>query len=75
MPNTPRRRPDSRCESPREKQNSAVIEDGVFVGSNTTILPNLKISKNITVASGSVITKSLVDSNSIYMGVPAKKIK
>ncbi|MBN1381610.1 MAG: hypothetical protein JXA41_08045 [Deltaproteobacteria bacterium] len=60
---------------PREKQLSADIGNGVFIGSNTTILPGLKVSDNITVGAGSVITKSLDHESSLYIGSPAKFIK
>lgn len=59
----------------REHQLSAVIEDNVIIGSNTTILPNLKIKKGITVAAGSVITKNLEEENGMYVGIPATKRK
>jgi len=60
---------------PREQQISADIGDGVFIGSNSTILPSIKISDNITVGAGSVITKNLDCESSLYMGVPAKFIR
>lgn len=49
------------------------IMDNVFIGSNSTILPNVKIGPNVIVAAGSVITKD-VPSNSVVAGVPAKVI-
>lgn len=57
------------------KEMAGCIEIGnnVFIGANSIIMYNTKIGNNIVVASGSVITKDLED-NSIYAGVPAKKI-
>lgn len=55
--------------------NSGCIEvmDNVFIGSNTTILPNVKIGPNAIIAAGSVVTKD-VEENTIVAGVPAKVI-
>lgn len=49
------------------------IMDNVFIGSNSTILPNVKIGPNVIVAAGSVVTKD-VPENSVVAGVPAKVI-
>lgn len=49
------------------------VMDNVFIGSNSTILPNVKIGPNVIVAAGSVITKD-VPANSVVAGVPAKVI-
>jgi len=55
--------------------NSGCIEimDNVFIGSNSTILSNVKIGPNSIVAAGSVVTKD-VEENTIVAGVPAKPI-
>lgn len=55
--------------------NSGCIEimDNVFIGSNSTILPNIKIGPNAIIAAGSVVTKD-VKENTIVAGVPAKVI-
>lgn len=50
------------------------IDDGAWIGSNVTILPNVSIGKRAVIAAGSVVTKS-VPGNEIWGGVPAKKIK
>ena len=49
------------------------IMDNVFIGSNSTILPNIKIGPNAIVAAGAVVTKD-VPANSVVAGVPAKVI-
>lgn len=49
------------------------IMDNVFIGSNTTILSNIRIGPNVIVGAGSVITKD-VPPNSIVAGVPAEII-
>lgn len=48
------------------------IKDNVFVGSNTTILPNVSIGPDTIVAAGSLVNKSLA--SGVYAGVPAKYI-
>jgi len=50
------------------------IEDGAWIGSNVTILPGVIVGKRAVVAAGSVVTKN-VESETIYGGVPAKKLK
>lgn len=51
-----------------------VIEDGCWIGGNVTILPGVTIGKGTIIAAGAVVTKSC-EPNSLYAGVPAKKIK
>lgn len=51
-----------------------VIESGVWIGANVTILPNVNIGSGSIIAAGAVVNKS-VPSNSLYGGVPAKFIK
>ncbi|MGI2134133.1 acyltransferase [Shewanella baltica] len=63
---------NDRMSSSYECQN-VVVEDGVFIGSNVTILKGVRIGTNSVVANGSVVTKSF-ESNVIIAGVPAKII-
>lgn len=49
------------------------IMDNVFVGANSIIMPDVRIGENTIIAAGSVVTKD-IPSNSIFAGVPAKKI-
>ena len=49
------------------------IKDNVFVGSNSTILPNVTIGPDTIIAAGSLINKS-IPGNGVYGGVPAKYI-
>ena len=49
------------------------IGDNVFIGINCTILPGSIIEDNVIVGAGSLI-KGKLEKNSVYAGVPAKKI-
>ena len=52
-----------------------VIGEGVWLASNCTILGPANIGDNAVIAAGAVITPgTIVPNNSIYGGVPAKKI-
>ena len=56
--------------------NEGCIEvmNNVFIGANSTILPNIRIGSNVIIAAGSVVTKDIPD-NSVVAGVPAKVIE
>lgn len=49
------------------------IKDNVFIGSNSTILPNVTIGPDAIVAAGSLVNKS-IRRGGVYAGVPAKYI-
>ena len=57
-----------------ENDMPVVIEDGVWVGANVTILKGVTIGRGSVVAAGAVVTKSCAP-YSIIGGVPAKLIK
>lgn len=50
------------------------IGNGVWIGANVTILPGCVIGDGVIIAAGSIVVKSC-EPNSIYAGIPAKKIK
>jgi len=50
------------------------IGDFSTVGTNATILPDLKIGRNVYVGAGAVVIKDIED-NTVVVGVPAKPIK
>ncbi len=56
-----------------EKIGCIDIGNNVFVGSNTTILYNVKIGNNVIVGAGSVVNRDIPD-NSVAVGVPARVI-
>lgn len=51
------------------------IGKNVWICANSTILPGVTIGNNIIVGAGSVVTKDLLEENSLYAGNPAKFIK
>ena len=53
------------------KKNKTKISDNVFVGSNSSLIAPLKISKNSVVGAGSVITKS-VKKDSLALSRPSQ---
>lgn len=60
---------------PRYLETVGCIEimDNVFVGTNVTILNNVRIGENSNIAAGAVVTKD-IPSNSVAGGVPARVI-
>jgi acetyltransferase-like isoleucine patch superfamily enzyme len=51
-----------------------VIEDDVWIGAHSVIMPGVTIGKGAVVGAGSVVTKS-VSANTVVAGVPAKLLK
>lgn len=51
-----------------------IIEDGVWIGASSTILPGVTIGKGCIIAAGAVVTKDC-EPDGMYAGVPAKRIK
>ena len=50
-----------------------IIGDNVFIGVNAIVLKGVKIGENVIIGAGSVVSNNC-DSNSVYAGVPARKI-
>lgn len=50
------------------------IGNNCFIGQNTTIMYGVTIADNVIVAAGSVITKSIIETNIIVGGNPARKL-
>lgn len=53
---------------------NVLIRNNVFIGANCTILPGTIINNDVVIGAGSVV-KGELEANSIYAGVPCKKIK
>jgi acetyltransferase-like isoleucine patch superfamily enzyme len=50
------------------------IGSNVFIGMDCIIMPGTIIEDNVIIGSGSIV-KGLIKGNSVYAGIPAKKIK
>lgn len=50
------------------------IEDGAWVGANTTVCAGVVVGKNAVLTAGSIATKDL-EADGVYQGNPAKKIR
>lgn len=61
-------------DKPKECDQDVIIDDNVWIGCNVTILKGVHIHSGAVIAAGSVVTRG-VESDYIYGGVPAKKIK
>lgn len=55
------------------KIGKVIIGNNVFVGANTTILPNVVIGDDVIIGANSVVTKNIPD-NCVAAGNPAKVI-
>jgi len=53
---------------------AVVIEDNVWIGSNATVLPGVKIGSGTVVGAGAVVTKSLPH-RVLAVGVPARIVR
>ncbi len=61
-------------EKKMDKLGRIKVGDNVFVGKNSTIMPNITIGNNVVIGLGSIVTKDVPD-NCVVAGVPAKIIK
>ena len=50
------------------------VGNNVFFGANSSIMPGVTIGDNVVIAANSLVTKDC-ESNYVYGGIPAKKIK
>jgi acetyltransferase-like isoleucine patch superfamily enzyme len=51
----------------------AILEDFVFIGAGTIVMPGVKICSGTIVGAGSLVTKS-IDKPGTYVGRPCRKI-
>jgi acetyltransferase-like isoleucine patch superfamily enzyme len=57
---------------PSEEWGITIVEDGVSIGANSTILPGLTLGRDCRIGAGSVVTKD-VPAGETWFGNPAKK--
>ncbi|MBN2045942.1 MAG: bifunctional UDP-N-acetylglucosamine diphosphorylase/glucosamine-1-phosphate N-acetyltransferase GlmU [Anaerolineales bacterium] len=62
------------CNYDGKHKHKTIIERDVFIGSDTMLVAPLKIGAGARTGAGAVVTKD-VESGSIVVGVPAKKLK
>lgn len=62
------------CNFDGVKKHRTVIEDGVFVGSDTMLVAPVTLGRNARTGAGSVVTKN-VPPDSLAVGVPARVIR
>ncbi len=56
--------------------HGATVKDNVLIGMGSTILDNAVVNSNVIVAAGAlVLGRTVLEANSVYAGVPAKKVK
>lgn len=58
----------------KKSEATTIIEDNVFIGVNSVVLPGVRIGRNSIVGAGSVVTCD-VSENSIVCGNPAKLMR
>jgi acetyltransferase-like isoleucine patch superfamily enzyme len=66
--------PGSSVRSQPMRYGSLVVEDGVWIGANATLLPNIRVGSGAIVAAGAVV-KHDVPAMAIVAGVPARIIR
>ena len=57
-----------------ENKHKTIIEDDVFIGSDTMLIAPLKIGKSARTGAGSVVNKD-VPADTVVVGIPARAIK
>ena len=55
----------------KEKIGCIEVGDNVFIGSNTTVLQDVRIGSNVVIGAGSLVNKDIPD-NCVVGGVPAR---
>ena len=51
-----------------------IVGNNVFFGSDSSIMPGVTIGNNVVIAANSVVTRDC-ESDSVYAGIPARKIR
>lgn len=53
---------------------AAIIGDNVLIGTGTKIIGPVKIADNVAIGANSVVVKDIVEPNTSWAGVPARKV-
>lgn len=59
----------------RQDAEPIIIGDYCFIGLKTTILKGVRISDRVVVGAGSLVNKSLSESDAIYAGMPCQLVR
>ncbi len=59
----------------RREEEYPILNNGVVVFANSTIVGGIEISENITIGANSLVIHNCTNIGSIYAGVPAKQVK
>ncbi len=62
------------CNYDGENKHQTVIQDGVFIGSDSMLVAPIEIGENSTTGAGSVVTKD-VPPDTVVVGMPARQIR
>lgn len=54
---------------------NVVIEDGAFIGIGASIINKVSIASGVVIGAGAVVVDDIDEENTVWVGVPAKKIK
>ena len=62
------------CNFDGENKHQTIIQDGVFIGSDSMLVAPIEIGENSTTGAGSVVTKN-VPPDTVVVGMPARQIR
>jgi acetyltransferase-like isoleucine patch superfamily enzyme len=65
---------DSSCRAGNGTWRPVYIETGAMIGAHVTIMQGVRVGRGCVIAAGSVVIDDC-DANSVYAGVPARKVK
>jgi len=57
-----------------KESKKITVGDGCWIGANSVIMPGVHIGSGVVIGAGSVVNKNCLD-NSVYAGVPARRIR
>jgi len=58
-----------------KRKHPTVLEDGVHIGANTTLVAPVRVGKGAETGAGAVVTKGEVPPGALLVGVPARPIR
>ena len=67
-------RPDTEIRAQPSAYDRVVVERDVWIGSNATILPGVRVGAGSVIGAGAVVTKH-VPPGTVVMGVPARSVR